>query len=98
MQEDVVFLAGDAERELLQRIQDPARHEESHEVARGTHRHMTEGQMLRRPIGKGQLPRQIDQVDRGVTQPEAGEGGQGVAGSSNVRVPQWSAWPVRGIG
>src|SRR3954447_7432188 len=77
MEEDVVFAAGDLERQLLERVQHAVRDEEPDEMSRRADRHMAEGEAVARPGGERQLPRQVDEVDRRVAKAEVRKPGHG---------------------
>src|SRR6185369_4869576 len=93
VEQNLVLLAGDAEGQLLQRVEDPARDEEPDEVTGRPDRDIAERQPLGRPFLERQLPGQLDEIDRGVTQAETGEGGhQGRWASGAGRVGRRGRW------
>lgn len=73
VQEHGVLAPRGAERQLLQRIQDPARVEEADEVSRRADGDVAERKRVCRPVGQGSLPRQLDEVDRAITEAEPGK-------------------------
>ncbi len=75
VQEGVVLAAGDLERLLLERVERPVDHDETHEVARRTDRQLAEDDAVGTPVTERQLPRKVEQALRWLPEPKTGEGG-----------------------
>ena len=72
-QQDVVLAPADAERELLQRVEDAINGEEPDEMAGRPDGQLAEGELVGRPLGERLLPRQLDERDGRVTEAKARE-------------------------
>jgi hypothetical protein len=73
VQQDVVLTPPDIERQLLQGVEGAVGDQEANEVTGRPDRQLAKREPVRGPRGERLLPRQVDEGDRRIAKPEAGE-------------------------